>query len=277
MLVCPKCSNQQESGKFCGVCGTAVKPVVMEDLSVGSNHAEEVSENNTENIQQDVVNPTPNESVQPTAEAIKSGLSQYWSYFLSLIKNPSRGFQVNENNFVNGLVTLGLYALLFSLSLYFLANSLVTTFSGGYLDGVPFFAVVSRLVFLMIIFFVITFGSAFVMIKIAKNQDSFQTIIAQYGSIIVPFTALNVIAMLGGLIGSAQLTGVMLLLSLAFTFTFTPVLFVYEKVSILNKNGQKIYLSLATIILISLICLILGDALIVNLIDNIDDIIPSIW
>ncbi|QGS69448.1 hypothetical protein CV093_17655 [Oceanobacillus sp. 143] len=115
------------------------------------------------------------------------------------------------------------------------------------------------------------------MIRFAKNQETFKTIIAQYGSIIVPFTALNVVAMLGGLIGSYQLTFIPLVISVIFTFTFVPVLFVFEKVSNINKNGQKVYLSLATIVLISLISYILGDALLSSLVEDIEDLLYYVW
>lgn len=280
MLVCQNCNNQQDDGKFCGVCGGAVEEMVASTEQPNEN-VEQVAGNDpvNESIEQESVNVSASQGAatvetqaQPTAEAIKSGLSNYWSYFINLIKNPSRAFQTGENQFINGLITLGLYALLFSLSLYFLANTVMNTFGGWYSDeSIPFFSVVSRLFIFAIIILGITFGSAFAMIKIAKNHESFKTIITQYGSVIVPFTALNVIAMLGGLIGSIQLTMYSLLLSVLFTVTFIPVLFVYEKVSAISKNGQKIYLSLATIIMISLISFILGDALLMNLLESIDD------
>lgn len=276
MLVCPKCNHQQDSGKFCGVCGTAVQAADSEQLP-NDNVEEEVRSGSPEqDIQSEGAASTSQTAataepqVQETSEVIKNGLSQYWSYFLTMVKNPSRAFDANENQFVNGLVTLGLYAVIFSLSLYFLANSLMRAFNNWFDTSVPFFDVNARLVFVAIIFFVITFGSAFIMIKIAKNQQSFKTIIAQYGSIVVPFTALNVIAMIGGLIGSIQLTMSSIFLSASLTFVFIPVLFVYEKVSSSNRSNQKIYLSLATILLITLISYILHDALIVNLIEEIE-------
>ncbi|RDW15346.1 DUF6574 domain-containing protein [Oceanobacillus chungangensis] len=267
MLVCPKCNNHQESGKFCGVCGEALQQVRSEEQSSESIEHSALSQGAAVLESQS----------QPTASAIKSGVSQYWSYFLSLVKNPTRAFQSNEKHYLNGLITLALYAIIFSLSIYFLTNSVMRSFGGFFGESVPFFALVSRIVVSVIITFVITFGSAFAMIKLAKNQDSFKIIIAQYGSIIVPFTALNVIAMLGGLIGSYQLTFIPLLISLVFTFTFIPVLFVFEKVSKINANGQKVYLSLATIVLISFISYILSDALLSSLLEDIEELLYYVW
>lgn len=270
MLVCTKCNNQQEDGKFCGECGGPV---------------ERMANGNQENVpaKEPVIQETAAQAAtvessqsQPTADAVKSGLKNYWSYFLTMLKNPSRAFQTNENQFVNGLVTFGVYALIYALSLYFLANSLMSAFGSYYSESLPFFGIVSRLVFLIAIIFVITFGSAFIILKIGKVQTSFKTLITQYGSVIVPFTALNVIAMIGGLIGSVQLTTIAFMLSMLFTFIFIPVLFVYEKLSTVN-HAYKIYLSLGTIILIAIISALLGDAVLVNLMDSLDGVFGRIF
>ncbi|WP_249870445.1 DUF6574 domain-containing protein [Oceanobacillus saliphilus] len=261
MLVCPKCNNHQESGKFCGVCGEAVQPVAREAIVNGTIQEPVGSSGSAQAATMEV---------QPTVAAIKSGVSQYWSYFLSLVKNPTRAFQSNEDHFANGLITLALYAVIYSLSIYFLANSIMRSFGGFFSESIPFFALNSRIVLAVILSFAITFGSAYAMMKIGKNQESFKTIIAQYGSIIVPFTALNVIAMLGGIISSIQLTFIPLIASVIFAFLFIPVIFVYEK---LKNHQQKVYLSLATIVFIFIISYVLGDVLLSNLLNDIENIL----
>lgn len=270
MLVCTKCNNQQEDGKFCGECGGPV-----ELMAAGS------QENTTE--QESVVQGSATQAAtvetsqaQPTADAVKSGLQNYWSYFITKLKNPSRAFQTDEGQFVNGLVTIGLYAIIYALSLYFLANSLLSAFGSYYTESIPFFSILSRLVFLIVIIFAITFGSAFIILKIGKVQASFKTLITQYGSVIVPFTALNVVAMIGGLIGSVQLTSISIMLSMLFAFIFIPVLFVYEKLTAAN-HAQRLYLSLATLILIAIISFVLGDAVLVNLMDSLDGVFNNIF
>ncbi|PAV28300.1 hypothetical protein CIL05_16825 [Virgibacillus profundi] len=269
MLICPKCNNQQESGKFCGVCGGTLQPVQNSEVS------------GNESIKQAPVNSTVNQAAatvtnqqqqgQQTTTALKSGLAQYWAYFLSLIKNPTQAFNSNENHFVNGLVTLVLFAITFSLSLYLLANSFMKAALGGFMStGLPFFAVNSRLVFVAIIALVISFGSAFIMIKTVKNQESFKAIIAQYGSLFVPFTALNIIAMVGGIMASIQLTVFPLVLSTSLSLVFLPVLFVYEKASKINNQGQKVYFAFATILLISLIYYIFGESILTNMVEDLE-------
>ncbi|WP_042220538.1 DUF6574 domain-containing protein [Oceanobacillus manasiensis] len=261
MLICPKCNQQQDSGKFCGVCGEQV--ITIAD---GQDHSTQQQEVRTASEQAAVTTAS-----EITSSKFKEGVSHYWSYFLNLLKNPTQAFALTEKHFTNSLITLALFALIYSLSIYFLANSLVRSFGGYFVQSVPFFELTTRLIFGVIIMLAITFGSSFVMIKIAKNQESFQTVIAQYGSILVPFTGLNLVAMLGGLMGSIELTLFPLALSFILVFIFIPVLFVYEKASNINIKGQKVYLSLATIVLISLILYILGDVVFSNIINDLEE------
>ncbi|MBP2077040.1 hypothetical protein [Oceanobacillus polygoni] len=262
MLICPKCNFQQESGKFCGACGEQVI---------------ESDEGQTQSPQQEVragfEQAATATAIQPSASAIKSGVSHYWSYFLNLLKNPTHAFASTEKHFVSGLITLGLFAIIYAFSLYFLASTIARSLGGFFSVTIPFFDLTSRLIFGVILSFAITFGSAFAMTKLAKNQESFKTLLTQYGSIIVPFTALNVVAMLGGIIGSIELTIVPLILSMIFAFVFIPVLFVYEKASKVNPNGQKIYLSLATVVLITIISYILGELLFSSIIEDVERIL----
>ena len=284
MLECPSCNHQQGTGKFCGVCGTAMQSQQAADNSnQQSTREEEAPQANTQQVNVQIESETTAKSdpavatiegnAQPTADTIKEGLNHYWSYFLSLLKNPARAFQSSEKQFTNSLITIGLFALFFSLSIYFLGNSLYKTFGGGWIgESLPFFSIVSRLFFFALILIVLTFGSALAMTKLAKNQDSFKKIITEYGSIYVPFVALNLVAVIGGLIGSYQLTFFSLAISVVMTFSYVPVLFVYEKVSEINRNGQKIYISLATILLISFICFFLADALLMDFISQIEEL-----
>ncbi|MEJ8766874.1 Yip1 family protein [Oceanobacillus sp. HCA-5259] len=289
MLVCLSCNHQQEAGKFCGVCGAAMQSQNdVDNSNQQSRRGEEPSQANTTEGNAQVEQQTTAKSnpaaatiegnAQPTADAVKEGLNHYWSYFLHLLKNPARAFQSGEKQLTNSLINIGLYALFFSLSIYFLGNSLFKSFGGSWMsESLPFFRIVPRLFFFALILIAITFGSALAMTKLAKNQDSFKKIIAEYGSIYVPFVALNLVAVLGGLIGSYQLTFFTLVISLVMIFSYVPVLYVYQKASEVNPNGQKIYFSLATVLLISFICFLLADAVLMDFISQIEDLTSYGW
>ncbi|GAB3795676.1 hypothetical protein [Virgibacillus kimchii] len=274
MLVCSKCNNEQESGKFCGVCGAELEAVQNKAEASQPIEAEPIV-SQTGADQAAAAQP----QLQETTEAVKSGLSQYWAYATGLLKNPAHAFQLNENHLVNGIISIALYVITFSLSIYFLINSLANQFSGGLLGEsvrLPFFAVNFRLVLVALLLFLVAFGSALAITKLAKNQESFKLIISQYGGLIVPFIALHLVAVIGGLSTSVQLTMVPLVISLTIVILYIPVLFVYEKVSKINSQGQKIYLSLAVLVLISVIFYVLGESMFAGMLEEIEYMIDDL-
>ncbi|GAB3056291.1 DUF6574 domain-containing protein [Virgibacillus ainsalahensis] len=274
MLVCPKCNNEQESGKFCGVCGTelqasgqTVAPDAHQSVQQPQgNLAQDQAAAGAAPVQ---TQQTPSQSAD-AAQNVKNVLGDYWAYFLELIKNPTRAFNQTENHFVNGLITLGLYVIAFSLSIYFLLSSMYNATIGSFTDtSVPFFSVTFNMILLSVVAIALTFFSAFAMIKAAKHPISFKLLVSQYGALLIPFTALNVISMLGALIGSVILTTVPLGISGVLTLLFVPVLLVYEKASQVNKQGQNIYLSLATVVLITIGFFIISDVIVSSILDRL--------
>lgn len=282
MIVCPNCNYEQDEGKFCAKCGTATVEATtsaeqrnneIKEESVASQLPPQSSdkEQTAATIEQS------NADTQQTIEVTKQALGQYWDYVLFLLKNPSRAFNMNANHFIYGLVNMGIYVIAFSLSIYFLANSLFKRHGGMWSEAysIPFFRANSSMVLLMIIIMAIVFFSAFIVIKLAKGRLDFKTLIAQFGGLIVPFAALNVIAVLGGLIGSLPITLIPIFASSLFAYTYIPVIFAYEKVSQVNSQGQKIYFSLLTVVLIAVFSLILSDVVIANIIENLEDLLSA--
>ncbi|WP_121616367.1 hypothetical protein [Virgibacillus halodenitrificans] len=263
MQTCPNCNQTQNAGKFCGNCGE-----ILQD----NNQNSAISDTNP-TVEQAAT--TVNTQTQQAVSTAKDGLTQYWSYFLSLLKNPTTAFQTDERHLINGLITIILFAITASLSIYFLANSLFKATMGGFLDAntnLPFFAINARLTFIMIITLAIAFGSILGMVKIVHKQSSYKNLLTQYGSLLVPFTGLNVIAMIGGLTASIKLTLFPLVISSSLSFLFIPVLLVYEKASKVDNQGQKVYLSLATAVLIIIISYFIGSTVLDNMMEDIDDL-----
>ncbi|MFD1173481.1 hypothetical protein [Oceanobacillus picturae] len=261
MLVCTTCNHKQETGKFCGVCGSVVTP---EGNPAGADNLTAPAQSAA----------TMAPVSQPTD--IKDGLQQYGSYFLSLLKNPSLAFQSGRKHFISGFVTLIIYAIAFSLSIYFLANSLTRSFMGGFgttESSLPFFELNFRLFFIIAISMVISLLSSFIMVKAAKNHIDFQTFVAQFGGLAVPFVGLNVLAILFGLAGSIQLTMYTLGTSLILFLMFVPVIMVYDKATLVAKQGQRVYLSLATVILMSVLTYIVGRIMLADFISDVEDLL----
>lgn len=271
MLTCQKCNSTQETGKFCGVCGGKL------ESAAGTTHESIQPQQPTQtatNQQQAATTTAGQQQGQQTTETIKNNLSQYGTYFLMLLKNPTKAFNTNEGHFLNGLISLFLYAITLSLSLYFLVNSLYQSTFGDFSafggpSSIPFFGMNIRLVFASAVLLTISFASALVMIKAIKSESSAKVLVTQYGGLAIPFLGLNIVAMLAGLAGSVLITVLLLSISTSMLLIFVPILFVYEKASNKNNQGQKVYLSLATLFIIVIVNLIAQIIILSDLLSEI--------
>ncbi|SFA99881.1 hypothetical protein SAMN04488072_10536 [Lentibacillus halodurans] len=269
MLVCPECNNEQESGNFCSVCGAALESVDG-DNNTDTSTAQE-NPVNTDGYQQTAAAETTEQSQQKanqTVENIKNGLINYWNYFLNLLKNPTTAFHTTGKQLLNAVITLLIFALASSLSLYFLANSTVVSWV-----SLPFFSLTFQLLFVAIVFLALAFSSILLMTKAAKNQDSAKTLLTQYGSLGVPFAAINVVAIVAGLAGSPFLTMVLLAASYGLFLYFIPVLFVYEKANLISETGHKVYVSLATSLIMSVLTFFVTGIILSDMMSNLEDMI----
>lgn len=280
MLQCPKCHAEQETGKFCGVCGEPLQPLNNNEhfsSAETGTHTESSANNVPIENHQNTYQETAATTAQPqnqTMETVKTVTTNYGNYFLELLKNPTKAFKLGENDFVNGIITLILYAITFSLSIYFLANSLTKRISnlfGADSDKLPFFELNSRIVLFVIIFTAVSLISMFIMTKIAHNEVSPKLLIAQYGGFAVPFTTLNILAIITGLAASYILTPVLLAISSSLLLSYIPVLFVYEKVNQVNRQGQTLYISIGTLLIIGLINYIIVKIMLNDLFDKLID------
>lgn len=265
---CPNCDFEQASGNYCERCGTMLP---NPEAAIAKMDVQEQEEN----LQQDngpEASETKESSRSRSGEKIKRELNNYWTYFVTLLKNPSLAFLTNEKYFTYGLVNIGLFALFYALAVYLLANSIFRSIGGFFMmeTSMPFSYMLSML-FVMLVLVAIAFFSAFVMTKAAKSKIPLQKMVAQFGALFSPFVALNGIAFVGAVIRSAFLTVLPLLISVSLALLYVPVLFVYEKAAEADKKGQKVYYSLLTVVLIFAIAFLLGDALLSRVIQQLDD------
>lgn len=266
MLVCQKCNSQQDSGKFCGVCGGT--------LELGDNVDDNKTHEPKENIgtkQQAATVATPQSQTSQSTESFKKGVSEYGNYFLNLLKNPTEALHTNDSQFLHGLISLILFAIASSLSLYFLANSMMKSMMGGIIETSIPFSVNFRLVFMAVILLAIAFTSALIMVKATKNQETVKTLLTQFGSLAVPFTAINALALLTGLAGFKVFTMILLGTSYGLFLCFVPVIFVYEKANLVNNNGQKVYVSLATVLIMAVLTSIFTIVILSEMISSIQE------
>lgn len=256
MLVCSNCNHRQEDGKFCSVCGG---PLVEQTQTT-----EQVQVNQNVTPSNDQVQNTTNAQQQPNqaVENVKKELSNYWGYFTDFLKNPTKALNTSEQNFLNGLITLVLYLVTFSLSMYFLINGLykdVASIFGYYDESAPFFEVFFRVLFYIALLVLSGLVAAFIMLKVAKINFNINSLIAQFGSLSVPFVVVNLVAILTALAGAGELTVYLLLLPYSILVSFTPGVLVFEKATQVDVNGQRYYYAVGTVVITAVLTYFIVD------------------
>ncbi|MGP4077061.1 hypothetical protein [Halobacillus sp. K22] len=246
-MLCPSCHCEQAAGNFCSICGTSFReaetndddaiyeviPVAEPYGSAESAVLTRVSRNNYESKR----------------------LRGYTDYFHRIIKNPVQSLATEHDHFYYGLLSIGIYMITFALSFYFLANKIYTSMLGGLStlfseqgsqQALPFINFTSSIFFFVLLFV----GSAIVGMYTSNllmgKGMSLKRLIAQYGSVVLPFAGLNVLAIVFGLAGSATLTLLTAGLSLLFTISILPALFIYHHGLNQTASSRSFYWSVGT-------------------------------
>ncbi|MFD1415201.1 zinc ribbon domain-containing protein [Oceanobacillus jeddahense] len=219
-MICPSCNQETEEGKFCTKCGA---PLNQQEESGTENISEENSTdapNHAEVSQQESAtaaetNPEPNtetpQQVNPALEKVKTGLSQYWNYFITRVKNPNVAFKDNEQHLTNSIVTAIILALTATLFFYGLLNSLFQDAAGLFSsdeslgDHVPFFSTTLKGILIFIILFFAGLLANFIMLNLAKHPATFVQQFTRYTGTLVPFAGLFVVLAFLSLLGIVKI------------------------------------------------------------------------
>ncbi|MCA1055203.1 hypothetical protein LCM10_09405 [Rossellomorea aquimaris] len=241
MMTCPSCLNEQNGGKFCGKCGTNL--VETEGQPQPAAHAETAATAQTAPV-------NTNENMQKA----KEGVSKYWNYALGVLKNPSKALASNESQFLNGIITIAIFVVALSLSIYFLANKyykemfggIGSLFSGDGMEAqsLPFFQMNSALVMFALLFILGAIVSVFLAAKLMSEAFTVKTVLARFGGVLVPLAAMNVLAMLFGLMGSIKFTLLFTGVSLLIAIVLMPTLVVYDRAVKSQRATKGVYWSL---------------------------------
>ncbi|WP_082233164.1 hypothetical protein [Halobacillus massiliensis] len=226
-MKCPQCENEQSSGKFCGVCGSAL--TVEEAASTALITVE-------------------------TKEADTIGkVKAYWDQSLLYLKQPLEAFRVSESFFAQGAAALLLYTLAFSLSIYFLANSIIKIMSLGWEEAekLPFFETTSKIFLYSIVGVAISLAAIMIVSKLMKLTLDMKRTVAQYGALITPFILVNLISILFALSGTVTATIVLLGSSLSYALYLVPVLFIFNHGVSGQRRPYAFYGAIGTSVIIS--------------------------
>ena len=150
-------------------------------------------------------------------EKIKKKSKVYRTYFVQQLKNPSRAFEQGEKDFSNGLISIILFAIVYTVSLFLVVNR---NYFGESLGFFPFFFQIMLLVFLL-------FGIAIFALFIANNffgsPNSLKAIISFYGGQLSPVVVSVGVSFLLMLIQSFTYGQLVLVVSFVFALFILPL------------------------------------------------------
>lgn len=286
MLHCPNCRREQEQGKFCGNCGTALETkeraqpteqyVEGDEQVVPTETSPEVAQT-TSSAQQEVGATQASTQAQhhpgSSSSDMQTGLKKYWDYSLNLLKRPGDALYIGEEKFIYSLVNIGLYALTFALIIYSLVNKQLGDFTdiiSGLLGKVIFYTFLTLVVSLFLLLVCLLIAE-----KISVKKLSFKIILAQYGSLLIPFLYVHVAILLFSFVGASLVTIVLLNFSLFIVFLLLPGVYIYDKTIFYQSTPHNIYTAIGTVLLVIvmffIVTVVFGMSALENMLDFIDN------
>lgn len=187
-MICSNCQLKSEGGRFCEACGTQL---------VSNETAATVETLASQSFQ-----------ANKQIDAAKNISKMYFSFFIDVLKKPYIiSKNVGKEQLINSFITIGLYALFIPLMMYFGLKEYTE-----YIDS-PFLNIVVKPMISYAIFIILVGAFTFGALKLGKVNVSFQDVIARFGTTLVPFVGLFLVALVFALL---QIKLFVLLLFLGF-------------------------------------------------------------
>lgn len=287
-MICETCNHVQDAGKFCGKCGGK-----MIEAPAANERTQHLAEQPTgkeiqhQTAAQQAAAQEPHagasaqtapQPAQPNVnvEKVKETSKAYWNYFLHYLKRPSLVFQNQEQEFRNGLISIGLFAVLAGLVFYTLAGAFIQDAYGSYLIDKPdFIPIFLGAVILSLIFMAIVAVSLFGINKYFGPGYSFKEVIGTYGTHVGPLLIVLVLSLLLFLV-KAYTGGIFLLIAgLGAAISLVPLYIMSRYLTVRSKGPDALYAYLIYIVLASvlsyIVISIMADSAIGNMIGEIND------
>jgi hypothetical protein len=243
---CPHCGNQNElEAKFCVHCGGKI-----DASSAQAAAAQEVQAAVPPQISQ---NPAASSGENPVVKHAK----QYVDYIKQHIKLPSkRSESVNQNEKINGIITLSLFAIILPLLLYIpLAKSGLT----DWIDD-AFFTLFLKPLFIVVLLLAILVGIIYGIAQLMKVKVHIFDVLARFGSYMVVPTGLTLIALLFSLIGAEKVT--IFFLYFGLLSVGTAICFILYSYRSTQTNGlDPFYGVILTYLALGIVIYFIGDSL----------------
>ncbi len=277
-MICPNCQHEQAAGKFCGKCGA--------DLLVS-----------TGGESGNVAAPTEAAAGYSEARAAHSPLAdnqhvekvkvqskQYWNYSLQYLKKPGTIVDQPAGQFVNALITMGIFVIFFSLAVYrnlsmvlSPVGELGSAFGSTQSLTPSIFSVLFNTALILGIVFALAAACIYVVNKFAGPNESFKSIVTSFGTLLLPSAALVLVAYVLLLISSMTFGNFLLFASFGLAISIMPLYLITALVRKAAKPFDSFYAYLSYIVLFSIgsiiVMTIFFDSTIGRYIDGFDSLL----
>ncbi|MFD1031896.1 zinc ribbon domain-containing protein [Metaplanococcus flavidus] len=280
-MKCSNCQHEQASGKFCGKCGT----VLTAHTGEAAGNTVPPNQEPTPQFTADASAPVYQAPTEPNqhVEKVKATSKQYWNYFLQYVKNPGSIVEQQAGQMVNALITLGIFALIFSLAIYKNLSTALQPFNemGGFFGTsesiMPsYFSVLFTTVFSLGVIFALAAACVYLVNKFAGPDASFASVVTMFGTLTVPSVVLVVAAYLLLLIESLVFGNILLLISLSLTVSMMPMYLITVLLKKSSKAIDSFYAYLSYIVLFSvsftIVATVFFDSTIGRYIEDLQDL-----
>lgn len=286
-MICKICGHENDDGKFCEKCGARLGPEIEEIGAIQRDEHQEVTDtaSNTEfsgverTVQQETAagNPphvftTPqrpqtssagtvggeNSQPNPYLESAKQNSKIYFDYFVKGLKSPLAVTQkTGSEQLLNGIISMVIFAILFPFMIYLSIGSEARNF----ISSNPFVDIVLKPAFWLAVFMFLITVYTFGAVKLSTNPKAdLKEIIARFGTLLIPFIVISLIAFLFMLLGSS-IGGAFLSIALVGGIFTIPALITMSY----KRDGfgglDTLYAILLIYVAIFLTMLIIGDSL----------------
>lgn len=262
---CIACGNEQETGKFCGKCGTKFEKVLsshsISDIEAISSEITGNSSNPSSVVQAQTL-AHRNEHV----EKVKDQSKKFWNYFMKYIKNPSEIFSTTDREFVNALISIIVFAFVFSVTVYISISGFARRAMGGLgelgelfmedYQGPPFFTIFSSVFFFTLVSTALVVVSILIISKLFGPASSWKETISHYGTFILTSSVLTIIGLILLLFKSFVFGNIIVILSFLLMLLVIPTFIISKLLLSKSKSVDKFYGYLLYIVLFLIIYLI---------------------
>lgn len=225
-MICTNCGNKQESGNFCGKCGSTIQAEHEQQKNVTPVlHAKQPLDKPIKDIQKE------------TIDKVKQQSKQYWGYFIYYLKHPTSAIQ-HANETKNGLISIGIYALLMTILLTSFLNTIIDSigFSSFY-SSKPSISIAFSYLVTCILSIFIAITTLYIVNRIFGKLYTYSQITSIYSSFLTLPIILNIIALIFLLIHSYVFFILTILIAYILVLGIIPV---YIITVLLHNNGKKI-------------------------------------